>query len=323
MGIGVSSPSAIFGSIKGLYKKFGSNRVIETPASENAVTGIALGLATSGFIPILVHIRLDFAILSMDMLINQVSKWKFMYGEKLKAPLIIRLIVGRGWGQGPQHSQALHNIFMHIPGFRVFSPSTPQDIYSSLLESAHSDSPTVIIEHRWLYETIGQINYQQKKLLSATRIHKISEKSIITVVTTSFSTIEVLKVHSILEKQNIFIDVIEPVRLDELDLSQILKSLEKTKKLLITDIGHEFAGAGSAILAEIVKTGVEFNTPPRILGLPRYPTPTAPSLSALYYPSCETILNNILEMNTIKLHIEDPDKGHMTDVPGNRFIGYY
>jgi pyruvate dehydrogenase E1 component beta subunit len=130
LGINVTSPSAIFGSVKGLYEEFGDKRVIETPSSENAVTGIALGLATSGHIPILVHQRLDFAILSFDMLINQLAKWQFMYGDNLSAPVIVRMIVGRGWGQGPQHSQALHNLFMHVPGFRVFSHSSPQDIYS-------------------------------------------------------------------------------------------------------------------------------------------------------------------------------------------------
>ena len=323
MGINVTSPSAIFGSIQGLHNEFGNDRVIETPASENAVTGIALGLATSGYIPILIHIRLDFAILSLDMLLNQVAKWKYMYGEKLKAPLIIRLIVGRGWGQGPQHSQALHNIFMHVPGFRVFTPSTPQDIYSSLLESASSDSPTIIVEHRWLYETHGEIDYQQASLINNCRVHSNSKKSVTTVVTTSFSTNEVLRAKYILKKEKIYIDVVEVVRLDQLDLTAIIKSLRKTQKLLIADIGHEFAGAGSSILAEIVKHGIDFKTPPIILGLPRYPAPTSPSLSSSYYPSCHTILKTILKMNSLEIDLEDPDKDQMVDVPGNRFIGYY
>jgi pyruvate dehydrogenase E1 component beta subunit len=323
LGINVTSPSAIFGSVKGLYEEFGDKRVIETPSSENAVTGIALGLATSGHIPILVHQRLDFAILSLDMLINQLAKWRFMYGDNLSAPVIVRMIVGRGWGQGPQHSQALHNLFMHVPGFRVFSPSSPQDIYSSLLEAATSCSPTIFIEHRWLYETIGQIDHDQVTLPNLTRSHSVSKNSLVTIVTISFSTLEVLRAKNILETKSVDIDVFEVVRLDKLDLDSILQSVAKTGALIITDIGHEFAGAGSAILAELTKRGAKFKKPPVVLGLPNYPTPTSPSLAASYYPSCLEILQAVVQISSIKISFDDPDYGLMSDVPGNRFIGYY
>lgn len=323
LGINVTSPSAIFGSVKGLYEEFGDSRVIETPASENAVTGISLGLATSGYVPILVHQRLDFAILSMDMMINQLAKWRFMYGDKLSAPVIIRLIVGRGWGQGPQHSQALHSFFMQVPGFRVFSPSSPQDIYSSLIEATTKESPSIFIEHRWLYETIGEVDQNQKVLINHTRVHSMSKNSIVTFVTISFSTIEVLRAKNILETKGIHIDVFEVVRLDNLDLDSILDSITKTGTLVIADIGHEFAGAGSAILSEIVKRGIVLKKPPIILGLPNYPTPTSPSLTASYYPSCLDILQTITKLASLEVSFEDPDNGLSLDVPGNRFLGYY
>jgi len=125
MGLGVTDPKGIFGTTQGLEKIFGTKRVIETPTSENAVTGIALGAAIKGLRPILTHQRVEFALLSMEQIINQLSKWHFMSAGKQKVPMVIRLIVGKGWGQGPQHSQALHSIFAHIPGLQVFVPTFP------------------------------------------------------------------------------------------------------------------------------------------------------------------------------------------------------
>ena len=323
LGINVTSPSAIFGSVKGLYEEFGPSRVIETPASENAVTGIAIGLATSGHVPILIHQRLDFAILSLDMLINQLAKWRYMYGEHLFAPVIIRMVVGRGWGQGPQHSQALHNLFMHVPGFRVYSPSSPQDIYSSLIEASVAKDPTILIEHRWLYDTAGIVDQSEVVLKNPTRCHSISNNSLVTVVCISFSTLEVLRAKTILESQKIELDVFEIVRLDAFKIDLILESIQKTGRLLVTDIGHEFAGASAAIISELVKSGAHFQTPPIVLGLPNYPTPTSPSLTATYYPSCLDILNAIKHLTSLNIKFENPDANLNIDTPGNRFIGYY
>lgn len=323
LGINVSSPSAIFGSVKGLSKEFGNLRIIETPASENAVTGIALGLATSGHFSILIHQRLDFAILSFDMLINQVAKWKFMYGDQLYAPLLIRMIVGRGWGQGPQHSQSLHSFFMHVPGFNVFAPSTSQDVYASVLEASKSRVPTILIEHRWLYELTGEVNYDQEKLLNPIRIHASSQQSKVTFVCFSFATFEVLRAKNLLETIGINVDVLEMVKLNQQDLTLILESLEKTRLLIIADIGHTFAGAGAAILAEVIKQGAKLKKPPYIFGLPNYPTPTSPSLTSQYYPRCIDFLNAVSELIDLKTTFSDPDRGSDLDVPGNRFIGYY
>jgi pyruvate dehydrogenase E1 component beta subunit len=246
-----------------------------------------------------------------------------MYGDHLSAPVIVRMIVGRGWGQGPQHSQALHSLFMHIPGFRVFSPSSPQDIYSSITEASNLDCPSILIEHRWLYTTSGNVDQTQIELKNPTRAHALSESSLVTVVTISFSTLEVLRAKTILEHSGVKIDVFEVVRLDQLELGSILESIHKTGKLLIADIGHKFAGAASSILAELVIQGAKFQQPPMILGLPNCPTPTSPSLSATYYPSCLDILKAITNLSGLDLHFIDPDHESMVDIPGDRFIGYY
>lgn len=322
LGINVNSPDAVFGTVRNLLKEFGPDRVIETPASENAVTGICIGLATAGFLPILIHIRMDFAILSFDMIINQLAKWKYMYGDQLRSPVIIRMIIGRGWGQGPQHSQALHNVFAHIPGLQVFLPSTPQEIYSTLVFAAKSNNPTIILEHRWLYNQLGYIDLNQKKP-TATRKILTSPDSQITVVTISFSTIEALRAVDVLKDTKLKIDLYEISNLHELDLEAILKSIETTKNLLVIDIGHKYAGAASTIISELVLKGAKFSNSPRILGLANYPTPTAEYLTKDYYPRAIHIINSIKEILKLDFNFVDPDDDKHLDIPDDRFIGYY
>ena len=123
MGLGINDPKGIFGTTKDLNKIFGNKRVLETPTSENAITGIAVGGAIMGLRPIITHQRVEFSLLSMEQIINQAAKWYFLSGGKYKVPIVIRLIIGKGWGQGPQHSQSLEALFSHIPGLKVVSPS--------------------------------------------------------------------------------------------------------------------------------------------------------------------------------------------------------
>jgi len=322
LGINVSSPDAIFGTVKNLLQDFGPSRVIETPASENAVTGICIGLATVGFLPILVHQRMDFAILSFDMIINQLAKWKYMYGDKLESPVIIRMIIGRGWGQGPQHSQALHNFFAHVPGLQVFLPGNAQDIYSTLIFAAKSKNPTIIFEHRWLYNQIGYVDSNQKQPLP-TRNVSYSSDSRITLLSISFSTIEALRAAAVLRDNNINLDIYEISNLHEMDLSEILKSITRTKHLLVIDIGHKYAGAAATIISELVIRGAKFDSAPVILGLANYPTPTSASLTRDYYPRAIHVLNAIKEILELDLVFADPDGDKHLDVPDDRFIGYY
>ena len=134
MGLGITDPKSIFGTTKGLLKKYGVKRVIETPTSENAVTGIALGASIKGLKPIITHQRVEFALLSMEQIINQIAKWNFMSAGKQSVPLVIRMIIGKGWGQGPQHSKLRSSLF-HIPGFKVVAPSNASDAKSLLMTS--------------------------------------------------------------------------------------------------------------------------------------------------------------------------------------------
>jgi pyruvate dehydrogenase E1 component beta subunit len=150
-GLGVTDPKTVFGTTAGLEERFGSHRVFDMPTSENAMTGIGVGLAITGYRPIMVHQRLDFFLLAMDQLVNSAAKWHYMFGGQQSVPLTIRLITGRGWGQGPTHSQNLHSWFTHIPGLKVVMPAFASDVKKLLVASIQDPNPVVFIEDRWCH----------------------------------------------------------------------------------------------------------------------------------------------------------------------------
>jgi len=153
MGLGVPDPKGIFGTTLGLQERFGSLRVMDIPTAENGVTGVAIGAALTGMRPIVTHQRVEFSLLSIEQIINQAAKWCYMTDGKASVPLVIRCIIGRGWGQGPQHSQSLEPIFAHVPGMKVVLPSTASDAKGMLISAVEDNNPVVILEHRWLHET--------------------------------------------------------------------------------------------------------------------------------------------------------------------------
>src|ERR1700722_19529669 len=156
MGLGVPDPKGVFGTTLNLREKYG-DRVLDMPTAENGMTGVALGSALCGMRPIMVHQRLDFALLAVEQLVNQAAKWHYMFGGQKSAPIVIRLIVGRGWGQGPQHSQSLHSWFAHIPGLKVVAPATAYDAKGLLISSIEDNNPVMFIEHRWLHGITGNV----------------------------------------------------------------------------------------------------------------------------------------------------------------------
>src|SRR3989338_1650539 len=150
MGIGADDHKAIFGSTKGLLERFGKERVFDTPLSESAMTGIAIGAGLAGMKPVHIHIRADFLYLCMDQLLNVAAKWRSMFGGKGSVPIVVRAVIGRSWGQGAQHSQSLQSLFMHVPGIKVVMPTTPYDAKGLLLASIFDPNPVLMIEHRLL-----------------------------------------------------------------------------------------------------------------------------------------------------------------------------
>ena len=159
MGLGIRDPKRIFGTCNDLLEEFGPERIIEPPTSENALTGILFGFALKGYSACLIHQRLDFSLLSFDQIINTLSKWNFMFGEKENnTKCLIRMIIGRGWGQGPTHSQSYHSFFASLPGIDVYYPYDPKTFYMSIIAGMTTGKPSILIEHRWLHNVLD-INF--------------------------------------------------------------------------------------------------------------------------------------------------------------------
>jgi pyruvate dehydrogenase E1 component beta subunit len=314
----------VFGTSLGFFEKYGPSRIIEFPAAENGTTGIAIGMAIRGARPIIIHHRVDFAILSMDALVNQAAKIHYMYGGKLKAPIVVRLIIGRGWGQGPQHSQSLQAWFAHIPGLKVYMPILASDAYQMLIHATLDDAPVVILEHRWLYDLEEEVQeLTTPKSLQSTRVALSGAD--ITLVGFSYMGIENRRAAEILGKIGIRAEVIDILSLQPIDLSPILVSIRKTKRLIIADTAQIEYGASAEILSRIAESGFsDFIEAPVRIGLPFSPTPTAPDLSAVFYPRAIHVARKAAQLcGENPSNLEDIDEGEHLDVPSKLFKGPY
>ncbi len=290
MGLGVPDPIGVFGTTRGLHKKYGDNRVFDMPIAENAMTGVALGSCLVGMRPIMTHMRLEFAMTSIDQVCNQAAKWHYMFGGRSQVPMTLRMIVGRGWGQGPQHSQSLHAWFAHIPGLKVVMPSTPYDAKGLLIASIEDNSPVVFIEHRWLYNIHGPVPEGHYTVpLSQPRV--VREGRDITIVALSYATLDAIKAARTLEADGIDSEVIDLRTLCPRDNTMILESVRKTGRLIVVDQGSMTGGFAGDIVSVVVENVFDaLKTPPVRIALPDAPTPTTRSLSNYFYPQPASIV---------------------------------
>jgi 2-oxoisovalerate dehydrogenase E1 component len=285
MGLGVPDPIGVFGTTRGLHGKHGGKRVLDMPVAENAMTGAALGSCLVGMRPVLSHMRLEFAIPSMDQICNQAAKWHYMFGGRANVPLTIRMLIGRGWGQGPQHSQSLHAWFAHIPGLKVVMPSTPHDAKGLLIASIEDDNPVIFFEHRWLHGLHGPVPEGHYTVpIGEPRI--VSEGSDVTIVAASYATIEAIKAARVLERQGIAAEVIDLRTLVPRNDAAILASVRKTGRLVVVDQGTLTGGFAGEIVARVTEQAfAALKSAPIRVTLPDLPTPTTRALSNYYYPT--------------------------------------
>lgn len=284
MGLGVPDPKGIFGTTTGLQEKYGVKRVFDMPVSENGMTGVAIGSAIVGMRPVLTHQRLDFALLAMEQMVNQAAKWHYMFGGRMRVPLVIRMIIGRGWGQGPQHSQSLQAWFAHVPGLKVVMPATPADAKGLFIASVEDDNPVIFLEHRWLHNLTGHVpegHYVTQ--IGSARVARPGRQ--VTIVGVSHMTIEALRAADELSTQGIDAEVIDLRSVSPLDHAAIAASVQKTGRLVVADTGSKSFGISAEILARIAENpGVRLQGAPARVCLPDFPTPTAPTLARHYYP---------------------------------------
>lgn len=325
IGEGVNDPKEIFGTTKDLKKIFGKKRVIETPISENGMTGLCIGSAMMGLKPIQIHQRVDFALLALEQIVNNCAKAFFISNSKHTVPIVIRLIIGRGWGQGPMHSQILDSLFAQIPGLKVIMPSFPKDFKGMMLSSIKDPNPVVILEHRWLHNMKGHVP-QKYYLQNINKIRKIKKGKDLTIVANGYNLFEVLEIQKILNKDGISFDLFDLNVIQPLDTSSIINSVKKTGRIIVIDSGFKNLGIGSEIISRISETCMEkLKSKPVRIGLPFIPTPSTRFLANNYYPNKKTILFAILDIlkkNNHKKRLLNKLKTNIpVDVPDLNFKG--
>ena len=284
MGLDVDDHKAIQGSTRGLLEQFGADRVFTTPLSEDAMTGVAIGAAMAGMRPIHVHIRMDFLMLCMNQLINMAAKSHYMYGGQVRVPLVVRSMIGKSWGQGAQHSQGLHAMFMHVPGLKVVAPSNAHDAKGALIAAIRDDNPVIFVEHRLLYPTEAAVP-EEPYTVEAGRARVWTRGDDITIVAISNMVVESLRAAELLAEIGIAAEVIDPVWLEPLDTDTITRSVECTGRLLVVDNAWTNCGASAEIAARVGE-GLGGPGGPSIRRLGFAPTtcPPSPALEKLFYP---------------------------------------
>lgn len=321
MGLGINDPKRIFNTTQGLVESFGEQRVFDMPTAENGMTGIGIGAAIAGTRVLMTHQRVDFFLLAMDQLVNNAAKWHYMFNGQMNVPLTIRLIVGRGWGQGPTHQQSLQAWFAHIPGLKVITPSRTENVGQLLYQAIMDNNPVVFLEHRWLHNQVTQCHEESyfQRTSPTTMMHGSGKD--ITLIANSYMLLEAFHAQRFLETIGISAEVIEIAEPSNIDYSIIQASVNNTGHCIVCEMGHSQFSVASEITATITERCFStLKKAPKRIGLPNYPEPTSAGLTKNYYPDAhvisETALNLLERKQTIHIKQRSPH-----DVPGDWFQG--
>lgn len=329
MAEGIADPSSVYGTTADIGKHIDRKRIIEMPVSENGLCGVAVGAALMGKRPVISFHRVEFAMLAMEQIINNAAKAHYVSNGQHKVPLVIRMVVGRGWGQGPEHSQSMESVFSHFPGLKVIMPTYPRDGKGLMIAAVEDDNPVIMIEHRWCHFATGHVpaGYYTEPMDGPRAVHQGKD---VTIVATSYMTLESVRAARALEKLGYSATVFDLRVLRPLMLDRIFESVQQTGRLLTVDTGFRKFGVGAEVVSEVIANCFSaLKTAPLRMGLPDHPTPSSRGLVPGFYPDSTTILRNIGRM----LEIADAEiegaiadliaqrKGLPVDVPDPFFKG--
>lgn len=318
MGLGVDDPKRVFGSTTGLSERFGKARAFEIPISENAITGIAIGASLCGLRPIMTHQRMDFMFYAFDQIMNHAAKWRYMFGGEFSIPITIRTIVGRGWGQGAQHSQSLHSLFAHIPGLKVVMPSSPYDVKGLLVSSVLDNNPVIFIEHRRLYDEKGVVPERLYSIpLGKAKLVKRGRD--ITIVSTSLMRLEAERAARELSRFKIDAEIIDLRTARPLDEDMLFASVKKTGRLIVADAGWRSCGISAEVISRVTENvfGYLKSAVARVT-FAEAPASTSVTLERAFYPDYEDIVftarrmilgKGIKKRKSKKLMVDEEFKG--------------
>ena len=296
IGQGVTSPWYVGTTTVGLIDRFGAERIIDTPVSENGITGVAVGAAIAGMRPVLVYPRMDFMYYAMDQIANQAANWHYMFGGQISVPLTIWGIINRGGEQAAQHSQALQAMFTHIPGLKVVMPSTPYDAKGLLIASIEDDNPVIFIDDRWLYNQLGEVPEELYSVPIGKGTIRREGKDV-TVATTSYMVSQAIEAAQHIEKEGIDVEVIDLRSLKPLDENLLFESVRKTGRLVIADGGWKTCGVAAELAALVAEKAFNYlKAPIKRVSLPDAPAPASSALEKVYYPSTKDIISAVKQL---------------------------
>jgi pyruvate/2-oxoglutarate/acetoin dehydrogenase E1 component len=329
MAEGVADPSAVYGTVEGIAQHIDPKRVIEMPVSENALCGVAVGAALMGKRPVISFHRTEFALLAMEQIVNNAAKAHYISQGRSNVPLVIRMIVGRGWGQGPEHSQSLEAMFSYFPGLKVVMPTYPGDAKGLVIAAVEDDNPVLMIEHRWCHYVMGHVpeGYYTEPLDGPRVVHSGKD---VTIVATSHMTLEAVRAAEALDKLGFSATVFDLRVLRPLKLEEIIDSVNRTGRLLTVDTGFRKHGIGAEVVSDVVANCfTALKTPPMRMGMPDHPTPSSRGYLPGLYPDSTSMLRTIGKMldisesiiETAASELVEERKGVPIDVPDPFFKG--
>ncbi len=294
IGLGVTYKNGADGTTGGLKAKY-PDRVFDVPVSEAAFTGMAVGAAINGLHPIVHHGRVEFALFAADQIFTQSAKWNYMFGGNNPVPIVFRIAVGRQWGNGPQHTQALYSLFGNVLGLKVVIPSTPRMAKGLLVAALRDKNPVVILEPRWLYQTKEDVPEEifAEPLDKARLVKKGKDVTVVAYGDGLVAAIEALEFVG----DTVSVELIDLVSINPVDHETVAQSVSKTGRLLCVDTTNGAFNIGSEIISKVAQNrSIVLKDNPRTLACPNVPCPTSTMLTEFYYPTKVDIANEVLSM---------------------------
>lgn len=289
LGQGVDDPSAMFGTTRGLAGRFGPTRVFDTPLSEEAMMGVSAGAAMNGLRPVYMHNRPDFILLAFNQLVTHAAKYHFMDNGQTRVPMVVWAAIGRGWGSGAQHSQAIQGMLLGVPGLKIVMPSTPHDAKGLLLAAIADNNPVCVFEHRWLMKKDGVVPEGLYRVPIGKAVRRRDGRDV-SIVGASHAIELGMQAAVRLAGEGIEADVIDLRTIKPLDEAMILESLRKTGRLVVVDTGWMTGGVCAEVACVAAEKGfADLKAPVARVGLPDVPTPAGYTLEQYYYPDAARI----------------------------------
>ena len=289
LGQGVDDPSAMFGTTRGLQQRFGRHRVFDTPLSEEAMMGVATGAAMNGMRPVYMHNRPDFVLIALNQLVTHAAKFHYMDNGQTTVPLVVWTAIGRGWGSGAQHSQAIQGMLIGVPGLKIVMPSTPHDAKGLLLSAILDNNPVCVFEHRWVMKKEGVVPEGLYRVPIGKAICQRPGRDV-TIVGASHAVDLALQAAARLAGEGIDAEVVDLRTIKPLDEEAVLASLHKTGRLLVVDTGWMKGGVCAEIGCLAAERGyTDLKAPVARVGLPDIPTPAGYTLEQYFYPDAARI----------------------------------